>query len=490
MYRKKFFPSCVTPDCVNKGLPQHLAPKAYISFGKTAAGDPRYQCKACRKTFSVGNPTRRHKKTHETGNILRNLVNKVPLSRMCEINGVNFEYIYSKIDFIEQQCLKFGNRREEELKHCFAGKRPFFATDAQVIHVNWQAKTRRGSVPLIHSCTVHQGSQYVMASTVDYDPKTDPVAIDDWMQEIEDFDLPRSMRQQSRVWSHREYSMTAMKLNREIFSKDDLMVGGDLKLPGVGSRVRTDMAVYAHLMHVKKRLGNDYMHATYCLDADSGLTAAASAIMSNEISNHRVDLAQISFQKEMTSDQKASLQRQGSAKLRHLLDEYAIEVALVLNQHPNLTNMEALVSVLLEQLEGTLDTGERGLRLMEDGMPWPFHTQGEPKKVIRLWTDTGQHRRVDLARILCRASIHPVDAYFSVVRRRVSAFDRGMQTGSNKRRTWYAYAYYDPQMVVKMLNILRFYYNFMVPGADKKTPAMRLGLAKGLVYERDLFSLV
>ncbi|WP_417277509.1 hypothetical protein [Celeribacter sp.] len=127
---------------------------------------------------------------------------------------------------------------------------------------------------------------------------------------------------------------------------------------------------------------------------------------------------------------------------------------------------------------------------MEDGMPWPFHTQGEPNKKIKLWTDLGQHTRIELAQILCRASIHPVDAYFAVVRRRVAGFDRGMQTGSNRRRTWYAYAFYDPNMVVKIINILRFYYNYMVTGADGKSPAMRLGLAKGLVYERDLFSLV
>ena len=122
-------------------------------------------------------------------------------------------------------------------------------------------------------------------------------------------------------------------------------------------------------------------------------------------------------------------------------------------------------------------------------MPWPFHSQGEPNKAIRLWTDLGQHTLVDMAKILCKASIHPVDAYFSVVRRRVAGFDRGMQTGSNARRTWYAYAFYDPNMVVKIINILRFYYNFMVTGADDRPPAMRLGLARGVIYERDLFAL-
>ncbi|WP_417249905.1 hypothetical protein [Celeribacter sp.] len=484
------FPSCQNLACQNHGVPIHLAKLAYAKFGKTASGDPRYRCNTCRQTFSVGAPTRRHKKTHETGSILKNLVNKVPLSRMCEINNVNFQHIYSKIDFIEQQCLKFGNRREVDLADCFSGTSPFFATDAQVIHVNWQVRSRRGSVPMIHTATVHQGSQYVVSSTMDYDPDVQPEDLDEWMAVNGDFTLPRSMRKQARLWSHREYAESVARYNNDIISEDDLMVGGDLQLPGVGSRVRTDIAAYAHLMQVKKRVGKWYRSATYCLDMDSVLGAAASAIWVDDIKKHSVNIAQIDFQKNLTSDQKQALSRQGKAKHRQMLDELSVEVAAILGQNSDLTSTEALVAVLLERLEDSLDQEERGKRLMEDGMPWPFHTQGEPNKKIKLWTDFGQHTRVELAQILCRASIHPVDAYFAVVRRRVAGFDRGLQTGSNRRRTWYAYAFYDPNMVVKIINILRFYYNYMVAGSDGRTPAMRLGLARGVIYERDLFSLV
>ncbi|MEO9629944.1 MAG: hypothetical protein ABJG14_05850 [Sulfitobacter sp.] len=203
-----------------------------------------------------------------------------------------------------------------------------------------------------------------------------------------------------------------------------------------------------------------------------------------------MNIAQVKFQKDLTSDQKQALSRQGNAKRRQLLNELAVEVGSILNQFPDLSSEEAIVAVLLEQLEESLDERERGKRLMEDGMPWPFHKQGEPNKTIKLWTDFGQYSRVELSQILSKASIHPVDVYFSIVRRRVAGFDRGVQTGSNRRRTWYAYAFYDPNTVVKIINILRFYYNYMVTGSDGRTPAMRLGLARGLVYERDLFSLV
>ena len=45
-------------------------------------------------------------------------------------------------------------------------------------------------------------------------------------------------------------------------------------------------------------------------------------------------------------------------------------------------------------------------------------------------------------------------------------------------------------MVPKMVEILRFYYNNMLalPDSGGQTPAMRLGLAKGKVYPRDLLA--
>jgi hypothetical protein len=40
-------------------------------------------------------------------------------------------------------------------------------------------------------------------------------------------------------------------------------------------------------------------------------------------------------------------------------------------------------------------------------------------------------------------------------------------------------------MVGKLLDIFRVYYNFVEVGKDKKTPAMRLGLAEGFVTVAD-----
>lgn len=122
------------------------------------------------------------------------------------------------------------------------------------------------------------------------------------------------------------------------------------------------------------------------------------------------------------------------------------------------------------------------------GYKRPFPQKGQPNKTIYLWTGSAQHTPMWLARFLCRKPTHPADAYFARLSRRVAGFERGSSSTSNAGRTWYAYAFYDPEMVVKMLNILRVYQNYILKGPDKKTPAMRIGLAKGVVRADDLFS--
>lgn len=202
--RRRHPDACQKAGCSNNNLPIRLAPSAYRSFGFTAKGAPRHQCKGCGSTFSSGSATRRHKRTDQTGSILLNLVNKVPLSRICEINGVTFPQIYSKVDFIYRQCLAMAANREGDLARCLARKDHFFATDAQTVLLNWPVRARRRTVPLLQMSTVHAASQFVVASTVDYDPDVAVEDVDEAMFRCGDFLLPRAMRRHARLWSERD----------------------------------------------------------------------------------------------------------------------------------------------------------------------------------------------------------------------------------------------------------------------------------------------
>lgn len=115
--------NCQAEGCENAGRALSLSPSSYAAVGKTARGDKRFQCKACKQTFSVGSPTRRHKQAHKTAGILKSLANKVPLSRFCEIHDVSLKQIHGKIDFLYQQVLACTNDREPKMAKCFAGQR-------------------------------------------------------------------------------------------------------------------------------------------------------------------------------------------------------------------------------------------------------------------------------------------------------------------------------------------------------------------------------
>lgn len=67
---------------------------------------------------------------------------------------------------------------------------------------------------------------------------------------------------------------------------------------------------------------------------------------------------------------------------------------------------------------------------------------------------------------------------------------RAISSSGNRGRVWNGYAAYRPGSLVQALEIFRVYYNFCQCGEDKKTPAMRIGLARGPVAVEDILDFV
>ena len=79
-----------------------------------------------------------------------------------------------------------------------------------------------------------------------------------------------------------------------------------------------------------------------------------------------------------------------------------------------------------------------------------------------------------------------IDRYFMQLRRRVRPLERPIATPSNAGRVWHGYCPYNPKIIQQLLDIYRTYYNYVEPGRDKKTPAMRIGIARGKVRIEDI----
>ncbi|WP_198262595.1 hypothetical protein [sulfur-oxidizing endosymbiont of Gigantopelta aegis] len=116
----------------------------------------------------------------------------------------------------------------------------------------------------------------------------------------------------------------------------------------------------------------------------------------------------------------------------------------------------------------------------------PFPNMSEPEKAICYLTDYGDYDEDHQAWLYNKASMHGIDNFFMQVRRRLSLLERAISSASSSGRRWYGYSAYNPKNIVKLLDIFRVYYNYCIAGKDKKTPAMRLGLAKGIVSPEDI----
>jgi hypothetical protein len=101
---------------------------------------------------------------------------------------------------------------------------------------------------------------------------------------------------------------------------------------------------------------------------------------------------------------------------------------------------------------------------------------------------------------LTNASLHGVDNWFQILRRHVNFLERPVTSATNSKR-WNAYAGYNPEWMVKLIEIKRVYFNYCMTyertikrnfkGNNKptpSTPAMRLGLTRKLYTAEDLLS--
>lgn len=104
---------CQTPGCFAQGCSPHKHPEFYWKFGKTAGGDPRWQCRLCRPTFSEGKAARRHKRSNKNRLVFEMLCNGLPLSKIAKITEMSYRDISARIEFFYDQIRSFTTKRED-----------------------------------------------------------------------------------------------------------------------------------------------------------------------------------------------------------------------------------------------------------------------------------------------------------------------------------------------------------------------------------------
>ncbi|TNF13011.1 MAG: hypothetical protein EP320_10560 [Rhodobacteraceae bacterium] len=481
--RRRFQAEPPPPDfCQNETCDNHqkrLAqnPGLYRKSGRTGTGTQRYMCKTCLKTFTVGSRIRKQHRSSANGEVLWMITNGMPISKISDFTGLCPRDVYRKIDFIYDRVVDHTARREgsfESVDWNKVGRR--FATDSQTLHLNWPNKKTRAQIAVQHLCTAHANTGYIMAAHLGLDQSVDLPAIEARMTAAGDFALPRAFRCQARVWSETEFKAYLDKITRgvQIHPLEAPDVDIDLQLPHRGALLRQDIMQLAHAFLLRHCLGKGDERFVFVLDADSGLALSFVSALAPWVKQKRADVIVVRFNKHKSNDERNALVGEGNA---------ARELATGISR-ANWATLKA------EEKDWHTDAAIEGLlkgHLLDEPFAWPFHTKSEPHRRLRILTDRPEMAPDRRARLMRLATLRSVDAYFHKVRSNIRFAARPAHTPSGNGRTWDRHYLYNPETMVKIIEIYRFKHNWLGSSTTKRTPAMKLGLARGKMRLSEFF---
>lgn len=462
---------CPNTGCSSFGLSVLAFPKIYYLHGQTKTGAMRYRCRECRATFSVGAPIRTQRRPELTEQVLKLLVNKVPMRRMCEILTMNPATLYNKIGYLAEVAAEISAHYEAKLTELgVAPSRAYVSVDRQDYVLNWGTQLDRRNIMLGALGAVENKSGYVLAMQLNFDPSCNAEDIEADAITRGDYDLPLPHRHYARQWLRQDY--------REITKRPDEIVAdtevseqpsAHLKLPHSGMQIHLEYTQHALFLHLK-RLLHDVERVRIFMDRDPGLDGACIAAFVDDIRQRRVDVFRVQSPKNLTM-----------AKKKVVIAQFNRELDRFRERHPDVPNDRLRHHYVRYCLDAWHASPDRTA-----SFHYPLADMAEPGKEIEYLTDFGDMDLDHLANLYMRVSLRGIDRFFMQVRRRLSILERPIATANNAGRTWHGYAAYSPLVAERMLRIFRTHYNFALIGEDGATPAMRFGLADQPVLLADL----
>ncbi len=504
-YLEPRVPTCPNEACdlYRKTEPEHAG--QHTRFGVNAHGTPRFKCGACRKVFAFGGrSTKRQKKTHTNIDIFEHLMNSMPLRRIIKVLGISPAILYDRIDFLHAQCQMFAGERERTLlDREDLGKR-YISTDRQKLIVNWSDRESRKNTVLLSIASADQTTGYLYAANVNFDGEMDSEEVQKEMLRFGDQRLAKPFRRFARVWLPQDWDDAAVRAAAKAKtepskSPDKLLAavegtyeaaleredieGGDDPSPATrtlakGMLLHEQAVMTAHIQFVT-RLLRRAEKLRFFVDQESGIRAAILVSVPKRVLDRTADAFYVKVLKEFTVDQKKGIVGAAKRRLRKVMKDAGVD------------EDEASLRLALAELESPTRIGKWG-------DPWfrhPVADMREPEKMVSWLTDidspeTDPEKRAEqlrhYARLHLKASLTGVDRFFMQVRRALTLAERGVISASADRRLWYGKNAYNPAVLVKLVEIFRTYFNYCEVGEDGKTPAMRLGLAKGPVSADDI----
>lgn len=489
--------SCPNNNCENNGIDISEGKRFYRKHGRTRANARRWLCKSCGQTFSSNpRPTARQRIFYKNKAIFVSILNKVPFKRICETEGISMQTIYNKIDFFHSQCQSFIAYRERQFAENVNLERAYIASDRQEFIVNWTDTRDKRNVLLKAIASAEMKTGYVFGMHVNFDPSQDPDAVNLLAQENGDADKDMAYRSLARLWleiDHRVVCRARKWKNgpiplggldqdieeryREALTRPEIEASDDpdpsARLPYYGMQVHEEYTLYGHFFFLRRLLAN-IDKVRFFLDQDSGIRAACLSAFKDEVVGGTCDAFYVRINKDLKNHEKLKL-----------CAEYKKEMEEARGAYPYLSDTSIRLLRISEEMKRLKTIGRWEDRWLE----YPFPDGSEPEKKVCYLTNRGDYDEMHLAKLYHMASLHAVDSYFNQVRSRISCLQRSSNSQSNTGRRWYGNQPYNPAIVQKLLDMFRVYHNYCLRSSkDKKTPAMRIGLARGPIGVEDVLN--
>lgn len=491
--------ACRTAGCINHGVSRQQNKKRYQSIGKTKAGSPRYRCKACNKTIAVKTTTiSRQRKSHKNSIIFKCLVNKSPLNRICEITDVSPPTLYRKIDFIYNQCLKFARGHEAALREMEINLLEI-SSDRQDYLINWSYTQEKRNIVINAIGSADNKSGYVFGMHLNFDQSLKPAEVASEAIASGDYEQKPPFRKFARLWLEPDYAKSAAAqrekkakrrkgLSAQISEqygeqavRDDVeaceQMSTEIRLPENGMLVHGEYTMYGHYRFLRGLLKKTKQFRLY-LEQEGAMRAACLSAFVDDIKDHRAEAFYVRINKDLTIHEKDRLRAEGKRELADFIESRRLPAEVSETSARHLLIEERIVNKEFTVMPPYSDKW----------LLYPYPPRNEAEKMVCWLTDLGyeKHNNFKLAQMYSRATLHGIDRFFQQVRRRISLLERAISTSSNTGRKWYGYCPYNPLIIEKLLTILRIYYNFVLVGEDKKTPAMRLRLTSRAIDVNDI----
>jgi transposase-like protein len=475
-------PSCPNLSCIALASDAAIS-RLVMPHGTTKSGSPRYRCSKCLKTFTgQERVTRSSRRPGLDVELLNLLMNKMPMRRVCEVAKVNAAVLYNQIERSHSLAVKFAARHERKLINEIALPRVYLAIDRQEYVFNWGSSLDRRNVVLRAIASSDNSSGYVFGMHLDFDAEMEAELTERQAILAGDYELPYHFRKFARVWlqqEHRDYRHTYKRLKsrkqsgsltQEILQayKDGLISSEEIepredtnvRLPAFGMQVHSEYTLYAHFWFLKKLLQRVEKIRIF-MDQDPGMRAACLGAFAPRVKAKTAEAFFVRIQKELTVSKKKTLKSAAERLLRLKMEELKTENRNVAVRH-----------VMEERVAKMTEIGEAG----DQWLLHPFPDMSEPAKAVCRITKDGTLELSHLAALYRKASLHSIDKFFMQLRRRISLLERPIQS-SNSLRTWHGYSGYNPVVSQRLIELFRIVHNYVLLGDDKKTPAMRIGLA-------------